>query len=467
VRTILHLLPALALLAVADQPPAGAPGAKSAGAKSAAETVVYDIHDLVGRFDLETFPGPGRAAFRYDDRRRRDDPADRAALVVRAVASALGRAGREPLPAGAERVAVLNGTRLVVRASAARQAAVADVLRALRRVAGLRVSVKARLYEVDHALYRKVAGARRLSLNDLEKLEQQFLAGPAPKGESLWKLVGAQKAVLTGDEVTMDNGREAAVLSRHRAFLFPAPRQAGGPPAVLEGVAFLAAARVTSDGRYAWLRLTEKAAEVKGVSRTGVPGQKGREARADAPLLDRDVYAQDLVIPDGGSALVPVRYRPPSARARDRWWVLDVTPRIRIEEEEWEVVRATLAPVLRDVVADLLTNPRLKGLRDYYGTPGDKRLALLDSDAWAWPKGWQPPVQGFRVTPRDRTGPRLLGLRVDGSRWQEGQGGTITLTLINAGGAANGPAAGSCTLRYAARPAGKGMRVGLAEDPAP
>ena len=44
-------------------------------------------------------------------------------------------------------------------------------------------------------------------------------------------------------------------------------------------------------------------------------------------------------IPDGGSVLVPVHYRPRSAQEKNRWWVLTITARIVMEEEEQAMER--------------------------------------------------------------------------------------------------------------------------------
>ncbi|MBM3993933.1 MAG: hypothetical protein FJ303_07250 [Planctomycetes bacterium] len=125
-----------------------------------------------------------------------------------------------------------------------------------------------------------------------------------------------------------------------------------------------------------------------------------------------------------------------------------------MEEEERRILNGTLEPIVPALLADLLTNPRLKATREYVGTPGDKRFALVNSDAWTWPKDFQPRIQGYELTPTAPEGNRLLGIRID--RYQAGTtpGTTLAIrvTLLNAGGTRNGPAPGGCTLRYNARP---------------
>ena len=62
-----------------------------------------------------------------------------------------------------------------------------------------------------------------------------------------------------------------------------------------------------------------------------------------------------------------------------------------------------------------------------------------------------------RLPPAKRDGKRLLGIRVD--KYQD----DITLTLVNAGGSANGEVIGGCTIRYTARHVEKGWVVELAD----
>src|SRR5439155_4548734 len=97
-----------------------------------------------------------------------------------------------------------------------------------------------------------------------------------------------------------------------------------------------------------------------------------------------------------------------------------------------------------------------------YGTPGEKRFALVNSDAWDW-KEFHPSVPGYQLTPPRKTGNRLLGVRVDQDRL--GENDTIRLTLINAGGNENGEAVGGCTLRYKVRSGEKEKEVELVPLP--
>jgi hypothetical protein len=349
-RTVLSLLPVLALFAlIADEAPPGpraasAPAGKQEGkGQHALYTVTYDIRDLVDRPESLVVSGPGRIGFGAIPRLRDAGPAQKAAPVVRAVVAALdGSGGRSA--ADLENIQLLGGTRLVIRADAAGHALVDQALKALRRLADVRVIVQANLYEVDQATYTRVASARRLTSEELEKLERQFLAGAAPKDGSLWQRLDRQKPLLAGEEVKIDNGVEAEVVSRLRVVLCPtgASRPREGDKdcrAVLEGVSFVAGVRVSPDRRYVWLKLTEKATELKGINKVKVPGPTGKDVDVAVPVLDEDVHSRAVIIPDGGSELAPVHYRPASAREKGRWWVLRLTPRIYIEEEERAIRR--------------------------------------------------------------------------------------------------------------------------------
>jgi hypothetical protein len=53
--------------------------------------------------------------------------------------------------------------------------------------------------------------------------------------------------------------------------------------------------------------------------------------------------------------------------------------------------------LLEQVVNDVLTNPDLEGAREFYGTPGDKRVALLKESRAIWPKNWRPSIAGYDI----------------------------------------------------------------------
>jgi hypothetical protein len=104
----------------------------------------------------------------------------------------------------------------------------------------------------------------------------------------------------------------------------------------------------------------------------------------------------------------------------------------------------------------------LKTTREFYGSPGDKRFALVNSDTLPWPRKFWPAVPGFKRISAVHKGNRLLGIRIDQFRW-EGKS-TITLTLLNAGGEDNGAAVGGCTLRYRQTDKGKVVELSPSKE---
>lgn len=291
---------------------------------------------------------------------------------------------------------------------------------------------------------------------------------------ALDKILDKQKLILAGEEVKAANGEEVAVLSRHqvvRCLASPDQTLRGDKSrqTVLEGVSFLAGIQVSADRRYVRVKLTEKAVAVEAIDK--VKGWDGRDRKmeAETPVLKESTQSQVRWIPDFDSMLVPVQYRPRAVQAKERWWVLSITPRIYILEEEQEYKYGTPDAILPALIADVLNNPRLKATRAFYGTPDDKRFALVNSDAWTWPVTCRPDVPGYQMVPAERKGNRLLGIRIDHypDARKENDNPSITVTLVNAGGSANGAVIGGGTIRYTTKSAAKGSVVELAEPVQP
>jgi hypothetical protein len=282
-------------------------------------TVEYDIRDLVQKPEIKG-----------------------AASLVQQLLPLVDPESGQTAAAQDESIEVLNGNRLLIRTNAAGQARIAEAIQALRRSADVLVIVNARLLEVDHAYYSKLQGRKRYTMENMEELERLFLDGKPQrlKGESPLPAPKELRFLLTGDEVKIDNGGQAGILSWQKATrLLPGPQQVRrgdkDRQVVLEGVSFRVHARVSSDRRYVWLKLTEKATTLQAVSRVKAWDAARQDfVAAEVPMLDETAYSRLDLCPDGGTYAVPVRYRPRSSQAKDRWWVLNITPRIYIEEEE-------------------------------------------------------------------------------------------------------------------------------------
>jgi hypothetical protein len=209
--------------------------------------------------------------------------------------------------------------------------------------AEITVGVKAQLYEVDDAFYKKLSGLKRLSTEDLEKLERQFLNQPKGKpaeGDTLFSLLPKQKLLRAGKEIKLDLGKEGALLSWEKTVkCLPSPEQLRkgpkGPQTVREGVSLFVQARISGDRRFVRVKFIEKSVELEGTDKVTVPlDNTDKEAVAEIPYLKEAAHSRVRDIPDGGSFLLPLHYRPREVKGKGRWLVVCVTPRIYIEEEE-------------------------------------------------------------------------------------------------------------------------------------
>lgn len=208
------------------------------------------------------------------------------------------------------------------------------------------VIVKAYLYEVDDAFYKKLAKARRLSTEDLEELARQCLNPPKkkqPEAPSLFALLEKQKLLLAGKEINIDPGQEGLLLALNKAInCLPSPEQLRqgqkGPQTIQEGVSLRAQIQISPDRRFVRAKFMEKSLELEGIEKVNVIlDKKGKEAVGEIAFLKEAGLSQVRDIPDGGCFLLPLQYRPSATRDNDRWLVALVVPRIYIEAEERQI----------------------------------------------------------------------------------------------------------------------------------
>lgn len=129
--------------------------------------------------------------------------------------------------------------------------------------------------------------------------------------------------------------------------------------------------------------------------------------------------------------------------------------------------KADRLAISQAVLADVLSDPSMAGSRDFYGTPGDPRVALIDgSDGYSlpWPKGLPAKIAGYQVV-RTRGSasaspnqPRLLGValtkldlpqpKAEAKDWEEMFDSPVQITVTNAGGDSNGAVIGGCIVGY-------------------
>jgi hypothetical protein len=199
------------------------------------------------------------------------------------------------------------------------------------------VILKARLYEVDEAFHNKVAKARWRSRADLDELETK------PQDGSLFAQLEKQKPFLAGKDVNIDPGKEGVLLTATKPIkCLPTPdqlRQGKNVPQIIsEGFSLSAQVHISPDRRYVCAKFLEKSLEIEGIEKVKVVVDldKGTEDLGEIVFAKESSFSRATYIPDGGSLLLPLHYRPAAVRKKDRWLVAEITPRIYIEAEERE-----------------------------------------------------------------------------------------------------------------------------------
>ena len=128
--------------------------------------------------------------------------------------------------------------------------------------------------------------------------------------------------------------------------------------------------------------------------------------------------------------------------------------------------------LLDAILTDVLTNESAKTLTDFYGTPGEKDIVLVNTTGSVpWPQSYAPTnIAGWHVIPdkqytrptihQSHTVNRKLGIRIDCLRVipaalesQSGHllSGPITVTMFNCGGSKNGGVIGGAFFYYSAK----------------
>jgi hypothetical protein len=389
-----------------------------------------------------------------------------------------------------ERMETLDGTRLAVRASIHNQDGIADTLESLRRMSDTAVFMNARLYEVDRDFYRK---------NVVPLFDDKRPAIVALDDAFLKKIV-SHKLIRESEDRKLRPSEKSLFLSRHRVFYFVAALKEMGVRMGTgqAGVSFEVRPLVSADRRYLRLHITQRVAQLVGIDKTKVlDPATGEDVEIEAPNVRKSSWTRTIQIPDAGAILMPVSYRP---AGDDRVWLLVARPYIWIEAEEKERgpggqttskgIWKTQVPkeeeppaapagkplvldddgqaILQAVLTDVLTNPALADTREFYGTPADKTVALVDGDKLAWPRGFPAKLLGYKAVAPVPSDPfneqrRVLGIRLDKFDLKDPKSGPlegpIEICLFNTGGGANGWVIGGCSVYYRPRRDGKRWTV--------
>lgn len=209
------------------------------------------------------------------------------------------------------------------------------------KIKPLEVICTAELYEVDEDFHKRLGKSKWHSTAELEKWERDFLLVPVEKqkGESLFDLVKQQKLLLSARDVKIRDRKEGAILSSTKeSHCLPSPAQLAkgqtDPQKIEEGLSLRAHVQIVPDRRWVRIKFIEKNAELEGIDKVRVFDKNGTQIAAEIACLKESTFSLPRTVPDGGSFLLPLHYRPASAREKDRWLVVRIESRIYIEEEE-------------------------------------------------------------------------------------------------------------------------------------
>jgi len=236
----------------------------------------------------------------------------------------------------------LNGGFLEVHTGKGQHEEIHDLLDALSRLTGIAVVVKSSLYEVDRALYEKEIEpsllkspsepARRMATS-AEGLPEKVLA-------TLRKL----GSPINSHRVKIDDCDEASCFSLRRAFVCRGLPAAGGAKPVhsvktgFSGVSFRAGVVISADRRYVRIDIRQEVKELVELRKETVEhiNDKGEEQEVvyDEPRYAESTTSTRLKMEDGATLLVPVYFRFPAQKEKDRVLLLVVQPTIWIAEEE-------------------------------------------------------------------------------------------------------------------------------------
>ncbi len=215
----------------------------------------------------------------------------------------------------------------------------------------LEVIFTAQLYEVDEAFHKRLGNPKWLSMVEIEEWERVFLlsVGPEKKqigpekkqtGESFVDLLKKQKLLVSVKDVKIIDGKEGEILSTMKvSHCLPSPAQLRkghkGPQKIDEGLALRAQVQISFDRRFVRAKFIEKDAELEGIDKTSAwVDNKGTQADAEIACVTESTFSLPRTLPDGGSFLLPLQYRPADAKEKGRWLVVRIEARIYMEEED-------------------------------------------------------------------------------------------------------------------------------------
>ena len=302
-------------------------------------TAVHEIRDILDKWQY----------LRWEIGRKKPAETDKANQVVQMLLEATDPESWRPGPAGRNSLQVLNGTRLVVRAGANRQAEVDSFLDGLRRLADLAVIMNAQVVEVDRLFYAQ-------HIRPLLLVPGKRPRTVVPISDPLEALLKKQKLIVKGDEEKLPSGQESAFLSLHNAFTYAAKpgnakketdeirrwmEQEGVFKPCREGFSLLADITVSPDRRRVRLKITQQNTQAEIRKSEALDLGTGKTVTVESPDVRETSLSGAIDIEDGQPLLMPLLYRP---KEKNRIYLMLARPMIFIEEEQKEIEKSKLPP---------------------------------------------------------------------------------------------------------------------------
>jgi hypothetical protein len=450
--------------------------------------ISYDLPALVGRADATPVELQSLLKFTYPRILVDDDVNPLAHLLTNTI----------PLRAG-ERVELQNGTRLIVAAAGDRHEQFRDLIDQCGRLLDLAVVMNARLFEVDRTFFD----------TNVAPLFPSKDSPPVVRlDRATFEKFRDLKPLVISDGVRLRRGPESLFLSRQFPFRSPAGNG-------VEGVALTVNPALSADRRFIRLTISQKSTQLVGVKKS---------ATGESPDLRSTGTTGVVQVPDEAPILMRVDYRPSAEAGKDKVWLMVARPLVWIDgemrerylgelefgarlltpaevdrrlkergvsiasvaEKTWgselptdlsgvsrEPMRLTqkVTEILQAAVNDVLKNPKLKQVREFYGTVGDDSLVVESGPDALWPAAFVPQTAGYKLVNSKpdpfSSRPRVLGLRLGDYTAPESEDdylspeATVEIELFNSGGSVNGAVAGKSSVRYSVKRDGKRWVVRL------
>jgi hypothetical protein len=329
-------------------------------------TVTYDISDIVAKV-ATWHPGGRSAALQRLSASLVEDFADLDPELARKLL------GKDAVFS----IQLLNEKTLEIRADKKTQKDLADYFSLVRHLLDGAVEVDCRLYEVDRKIVdaeiarkmnRHPGSATVFVRPDTEEFEKELLEKQDGKMKPD-EPIRMGTSSLKRSKAVVQNGARGAIFSWRTAvpyekrpalgnlantrrnftawLTFPGVVYGEAPgretAVVFPGFSFDMRPVISSDRRKMQIQLTQHVTQIvawkKDKLRTWLPNQEMKEIDLEVPVLQESTFTSNISSLDGQPILALVQGQMPRAQARDRVLILAISPIIRIEEEERQILQ--------------------------------------------------------------------------------------------------------------------------------